>query len=214
MKKKKLNKKTCVLYIIIITLVVMVVGCIIYMNCRINELSDRLEINNKVSIYTSTKLNEVIKLNKLNTNECKYIFNSDHWEELLSSNSGGFKIVIPDNWQLDTVEIYNCKFNQSDEPLYEFTITLNVGGTITFNEFTKELYNQIKSLDYNDIVQSFNKDKGGYYEIASFEEATYNNMYYDYITVNNNGEEEGPRTKIKVLYLENENQVKIEVNKY
>ncbi len=47
----------------------------------------------------------------------------------------------------------------------------------------------------------------------SFSEATYNNMYYDYMKTMEDGSTGGPKVKIKVLEEEN-NKVRIEINKF
>ena len=70
------------------------------------------------------------------------------------------------------------------------------------------------SDEFQDEVLSF-KDGKGYYEIKSFSETTYNNIYYDFHDKRyEDYESTSTRNKIKIVYLENTNQVKIEINKY
>ena len=137
MKIADLKKQINILYIIVLVLIFVTVGGFVYMEYRISDLSDKADTNMQLSITSARRLSNAIKLNKLDTDQCQYIINSNDWEEVLSNNSGGLSIYIPDDWQLSETEIYECVIESDDTPLYEFTILLNVGDVTSFNDFVR-----------------------------------------------------------------------------
>ena len=203
MKKENKNK-----YNVLLLLVVLVIISIIYTNYRISKINTLYNQSFKTLFNLEKDFNSIIKINKLDTEKCKFLIDSEEWEKKLSDNTGGLTINIPDGWSIIKTEILACKYH--DEPTNEFEMYLNMGGDTTFNDFTNLIFKEISVL--GDEVMSF-KENTGYYTIHSFEEATYNNMYYDYLVPSKSGLEEKIRTKIKILNLGNET-VKIEINKF
>lgn len=200
-----LAKKIKILYVVVIGLIMLVMGIFFYYQSKYNELKEVTYAHTQESIYLSKKINQVIELNSLNTEDVKYDVNPSNWQEQYKKDNG-MNFDIPKGWSKESVIIRKLA-----DSLGAYTIVLNKSGSITFDDFTKELYNKI--YKFAGRVESFKEGKG-YYEIRSFKEATYNNMYYDYMTRDSNGVLSGPRIKVKLLDLKDTNQVKIEVNKY
>ena len=148
---------------------------------------------------------KIVELNHLDTENAKYYVNPTNWQEQYKKENG-ISLDIPKEWKIDSIVI-----RRMTDSFGEYTIILNKIGSVTFDDFARDLYN--KMYDFAGLVESFKEGKG-YYEIRSFNEATYNNMYYDYMTRDSEGVLSGPKIKVKLINLEETNQVKIEVNKF
>ena len=215
MKKNNLNKGNR-LYIVIVGLLVLMIGMFVYFQKRLNELQKHAETNSEIAINIYKKLNNTIELNYLSTDNYKYLINPSDWKETLKSETalnlddlGIFKI---------NKVIMRKNNNMESGDLNEYTITIDIPSGASFKEFTDLMYkkiNDILILSDNDTskVESF-KEGRGYYDINSFEEATYNNMYYDYIKTLSDGTIGGPKVKVTILYLEETNQITMEINKF
>ena len=171
---------------------------LVIFNYEVKDLNNKINLLSEINIANTKKVNSIIELNDLDTDQYHLIFNS---ESILEEIKNATKLVIniPNDWQINSskIKVYN---NDSSK---EFTLIINKGQT-SFDNFTKSIYDNIKSIDDNGIVQSFNKR---YYEINSFNEATYNNMYFDVLEDKNIS----IRHKIKITNLDKK-EVKIEID--
>ena len=215
MKKSDL-KKDKILYGVIIGLVVAIIIMFVHFQKRINNLEENAEASVNVSLALIKRLNNVIQLNYLNTDNQKYLINPDNWEETLERETA-LNFSDLDNYKIDKV-IVRQHTDMTEDDLSEFTIIINIPSDSSFNDFTNKMYHKINEIFVktdNDTskVESF-KEGRGYYDIESFEEATYNNMYYDYMKPMRDGSTGGPKVKVKILYLEETNQIKMEINKF
>ncbi len=213
---KNNQKKDKVLYTIIIGLVVLMIGMFCYFQSKINKYQEYVEGSSNAIVTMLKKISNVIELNYLDTDNFKYLVNPNNWEESLK-NETALDLNNLGDYQIDKV-IVRKYTNASEDDLNEYTIYLNMLNNKTFNDFTSLMYqkiNEIFVITNNDTskVESF-KEGRGYYDISSFEEATYNNMYYDYMKTLSDGTTGGPKIKVKILYLEETNQIKMEINKF
>ena len=204
------------MYVVIIALIVLIIGIFVYFNKKINNLNNHSEMNSQMIINVAQRINKMVELNYLDDGNYKYLINPKNWKELLKKETA---LDLNDlaKYQIDNVIVRQKKDMQEDD-LSEYTVLINIMDDASFNDFTKLMYQKINNvLIYtgNDTskVESF-KEGRGYYDIASFEEATYNNMYYDYMKKLSDGSTGGPKVKIKILYLEETNQIKMEINKF
>ena len=213
---KSNQKKDKILYGLIIGLVVIIVFMFNYFQKKIDSLEESADVGVKVSMAINKRLNNVIQLNYLNTDNQKYLINPIDWKETLEWETA-LNLSDLENYQVDKVIVR--QYNEIGEnDLSEFTIIINIPGDSSFNDFTNIMYQKINEIfvkTNNDTskVESF-KEGRGYYDIESFEEATYNNMYYDYMKPMSDGSTGGPKVKVKILYLEETNQIKMEINKF
>ena len=213
---KNNQKKDKVLYTIIIGLVVLMIGMFCYFQSKINKYQEYVEGSSNAIVTMLKKISNVIELNYLDTDNFKYLVNPNNWEESLK-NETALDLNNLGDYQIDKV-IVRKYTNASEDDLNEYTIYLNMLNNKAFNDFTSLMYqkiNEIFVITNNDTskVESF-KEGRGYYDISSFEEATYNNMYYDYMKTLSDGTTGGPKIKVKILYLEETNQIKMEINKF
>ena len=171
---------------------------LVIFNYEVKDLNNKINLLSEINIANTKKVNSIIELNDLDTDQYHLIFNSESILEEIK-NATKLDINIPNDWQINSskIKVYN---NDSSK---EFTLIINKGQT-SFDNFTKSIYDNIKSIDDNGIVQSFNKR---YYEINSFNEATYNNMYFDVLEDKNIS----IRHKIKITNLDKK-EVKIEID--
>ena len=214
--KKNNIKKDKVLYLIIIILICLMIGMFIYFKNRLDIVQKHTESNMEMSIAIFKRLNKTIELNYLDTDNFKYLVNPNNWNELLKEETA-LSIDDLENFKIDKV-IIKQRNDKSIDDVSEYTIIINMLGSSTFNDFTNLMYQKMNAIlveTQNDTskVESFKEGKG-YYEISSFEEATYNNMYYDYMKTLSDGTTGGPKVKVKILYLEETNQIKMEINKF
>ena len=208
MEENKDLKKVRMLYVIIFGLILLILGEFYYFQNKFSEYNNVAEGQANAIIHTSKRINKLVEINHLDEENYKYLVNPNNWNEDLNEQIG-MSLDIPENWKIDEVLVkrYN---NKTKDDLDEFTITLIKSDDYSFTEFTTALYKKIYTTFGE--VYSFN-DKDKYYEILSFSEATYNNMYYDYMKTMEDGTTGGPKVKIKVLDQEN-NKVQIEINKF
>ena len=210
MKENSDLKKVRVLYVLVIGLKILISGMLYYIQKRLDSVEKHAEANSKMAITLFQRLNNVIELNYLDTDNYQYLVNPKDWEDSLKKQTG-LSLDIPNSWTLEKiiVRVENNKKNDSNN-LDEYYIFLTKSETVSFKEFVDNLYNQIHD-NFEGEVLSFSDEKK-YYAIKSFSEATYNNMYYDYVTYQSDGSYGGPRIKVKVL--DDESGVKIEINKF
>ena len=161
-------------------------------------------INKSLSTFAYNLLDNVISLNGLKTENFEYVNNPKDWNNTLKSKTG-LSLDIPKGWKLD-----NVSMKKTHDEVSSFTIILNKSNGTTFNDFVKDMYKKIYAI--SGLVESF-KEGRGYYEIKSFSEATYNNMYYDYMTIID-GITQGPKVKVKLTDLKDKNQVKVEISNF
>ena len=190
--------------IIILSIIVIIQGiCINELYQRINGIIGGL-INNGI------RMNDIIERNNLDTKDYFFLINQDSWQELLTKETG---LIIPNNWEISYTKIKRYTNEKSQS---EFTLIIDLDDKLTFDEVADTLYSKALSLsEYDMPLRSFD-DVKKFYDINSFSEATYNNMYYDYPTDYDN---EGRTTstnliKLKLLHLKDKNQAKLEVNNY
>lgn len=105
--------------------------------------------------------------------------------------------------------------NKYEKDLNNYTIVVDLNNT-DFNEFGNHLYDILYDLvSFKELgVQSF-KEEPGYYTIKCFEDATYNNMYFDVddILIDESADENASfRNKMKLQYNKADNQVTILIN--
>ena len=216
MKKNNERKKDKNLYGVITLLIVLMVGMFFYFQSKLKDQEEHLRINSEMSIALFKRMNSVIELNYLDSDLYKYLINPTNWQETLKKECA-LNLDDLENYQIEKI-LLRQRTEMTEDDLSEWTIIFNVGDGSSFNDFTKLMYQKISDilvLTGNDTskVESFNERKG-YYDINSFEEATYNNMYYDYMKKLSDGSTGGPKVKIKILYLEDTNQIKMEINKF
>ena len=204
--EKRLKRRIKILLAVIVVLVFFIIGGITYFNQEIDNMKKDSLSRVESMFGILKKVNKVIELNRLNTEEFTYYINPSDWEDTLKKETG-LTLEIPNNWTKNEVVV---RKDNNDESLSVFEITLDIKGNIVFNDFVDTLYKKLKNEF--ETVESFTEGKG-YYEINSFSEATYNNMYYDYVTTLEDGSTGGPKVKIKLLELE-KNKIKIEINKF
>ena len=204
--EKRLKRRIKILLAVIVVLVFFIIGGITYFNQEIDNMKKDSLSRVESMFGILKKVNKVIELNRLNTEEFTYYINPSDWEDTLKKETG-LTLEIPNNWTKNEVVV---RKDNNDESLSVFEITLDIKGNIVFNDFVDTLYKKLKNEF--ETVESFKEGKG-YYEINSFSEATYNNMYYDYVTTLEDGSTGGPKVKIKLLELE-KNKIKIEINKF
>ncbi len=119
---------------------------------------------------------------------------------------------LPDGVLYESVLIDANKYID-DSDKYTLVFKLN---EMSFMDFANYLHGVLYDLvEFKELgVESF-KDGSGYYKINSFEEATYNNMYFD-VNYSQIGESldynAGFRNKMKLNYDENDNTVTILIN--
>lgn len=207
MEENKDLKKVRLLYFIVISLIILILGIFYYFNNKISVLENYVEQNSQMIVNTAVRISKLSELNYLDTERFIYLTNPKDWEKDLEKQIG-MTIDVPDTWRLDKVIVR--KYVENEDSTDQFIITMIKSDNYSFNEFTTDLYKKIH--DKFGEVDSFKEGKG-YYEINSFSEATYNNMYYDYITMNEEGIETGTKPKIKIFEQE-ENIIKIEINKF
>ncbi len=215
MKKNNL-KKDKLLYIVIICLIATMIGMFCYFESKFKNQEEHLRANSNISIALFKRLNSVIELNYLDSDLYKYLINPSNWKEILKKECA-LSLDDLDNYPIEKI-LLKQRTDKTDDDLSEWTIIFNIGDDVSFNDFTKLMYQKISDilvLTDNDTskVESF-KEGRGYYDINSFEEATYNNMYYDYMKTMSDGSTGGPKVKIKIIYLEETNQIKMEINKF
>lgn len=105
--------------------------------------------------------------------------------------------------------------NKFVEQTDKYTLVVNLND-VKFNDFGNYMHSVLYDLvEFKELgVESF-KDGSGYYKINSFEEATYNNMYFD-VNYSQIGESldynANFRNKMKLNYDENDNTVTILIN--
>ena len=199
-----LIKKIKMLYVIVIGLIMLLGGMFYYFQNKFDKLTEQTNINKSLSTFAYNLLDNVISLNGLKTENFEYVNNPKDWNNTLKSKTG-LSLDIPKGWKLD-----NVSMKKTHDEVSSFIITLNKSNDITFNDFVKDMYKKIYAI--SGLVESF-KEGRGYYEIKSFSEATYNNMYYDYMTIID-GITQGPKVKVKVTDLEDKNQVKVEISNF
>lgn len=204
------------LYGVIICLFGLIIGLFFFFQRKLNIIQKDIENNYKMSITGFKRLTNVIELNYLDTENFKYLVNSSNWSETLKRETL-LNFDDLENFQVEKV-IVRQENEMGPDDLSEFIITMNILNNSSFKDFTDLMYqkiNKILVITDNDTskVESF-KEGRGYYDINSFEEATYNNMYYDYMKTMSDGSIGGPKIKVKILYMEETNQIKIEINKF
>ena len=121
--------------------------------------------------------------------------NDPKWATVLAEKTT-LSFDFPEEWFVAHTYAEYCKNREyfcGDE---KYEIIFNNVTEESFNEFTEELRLRLKELDANNIVQSF-KESTGYYEIASFDEAAFGNMYFDEMP---RGSSATPRHKVKLQY--------------
>ncbi len=190
-----------------IILLIIIIVQTIYYNYRFENIRTSMYglINGAVNL--AERLDTVISLNNLEHYNYVIITDEAEWKPLLKEETG---LTIPDNWKISDVKVKKYREHKKSS---EFTLIFDLDDELSFDDMANGLYNKIEELSFDgDPILSFNKR---YYEIKSFDEATYNNMYYDYIEEDSEtGTYGGPRIKLKLLYLEDTNQAKLEVNIY
>ena len=206
MEENKDLKKVRLLYFIVIGLIILVIFIFYYFNNKIKVLENNAEQSAQMIVNTAVRVTKMSELNYLDTERFTFLTNPKDWEKDLEKEIG-MTIDVPDTWKFDKVVI---RKSIEDNDYDYFIITMIKSDNYSFDNFVNDLYNKIH--DKFGEVDSF-KEGRGYYEINSFSEATYNNMYYDYITTNEEGIETGTKPKIKILDQE-DNIVKIEINKF
>ena len=199
-----LMKKIKMLYVVIIGLIMLLGGMFYYFQNKFDKLTEQTNINKSLSTFAYNLLDNVISLNGLKTENFEYVNNPKNWNNILKSKTG-LSLDIPKGWKLD-----NVSMKKTHDEVSSFTITLNKSNGTTFNDFVKDMYKKIYAI--SGLVESF-KEGRGYYEIKSFSEATYNNMYYDYMTIID-GITQGPKVKVKLTDLKDKNQVKVEISNF
>lgn len=210
MKENSDLKKVRILYVVVIGLIFLMAGMFWYFNNKIELVQKHAEANSEMSIAINKRINKLAELNYLDSESYNYLVDPSDWEKTLKDQTG-LSIDIPDSWKLDKVIVRKEKDKKKEyEYLDEYFIFLTKSNEVSFNEFVDELFKKIRDSFEGDVL-SFDDEKK-YYEINSFSEATYNNMYYDYVTYQKDGSYGGPRIKVKVV--DGEKQVKIEVNKF
>jgi hypothetical protein len=186
-----------------------------YFQNKLKDHEEQLRVNQEMSVALFKRINSVIELNYLDSDLYKYLVNPTDWIDTLKKEIA-LDLHELGNYKVEKV-LVKQKTTMTEDDLSEWTIILNMDDKTSFTDFTKLIYQKIKDvliLTNNDTsqVESF-KEGRGYYDINSFEEATYNNMYYDYMKTMGDGSTGGPKVKIKVLEEEN-NKVRIEINKF
>ncbi len=121
--------------------------------------------------------------------------NDASWEEVLAKRTT-LEFNIPENWIVAHTYAEYCKNKEYFCGYERYEMTFSNVGDESFKEFAEHLRLRLKELDANNIVQSF-KESTGYYEIASFDEAAFGNMYFDEIP---RGSSATPRHKVKLQY--------------
>lgn len=214
MVENKDLKKVRLLYVVVIGLIMVIIAMFFYFNNKIDILQKHADSNSTMSINIFKRLNEIVELNQLDTANYRYLVNPSNWEEILK-NETAMTLNDLNNYKISEVVVKEDTDLTVD---HEFVITINILKNGTFNDFTSLMYQKMINIfkeTNNDTskVESF-KEGRGYYDIDSFEEATYNNMYYDYMKTMEDGSTGGPKVKVKILYLEETNQIKMEINKF
>ncbi len=206
MEENKDLKKVRLLYFIVIGLIILVIVIFYYFNNKIKVLENNAEQSAQMIVNTAVRVTKMSELNYLDTERFTFLTNPKNWEKDLEKEIG-MTIDVPESWKFDKVVI---RKSIEDNDYDYFIITMIKSDNYSFDNFVNDLYNKIQ--DKFCEVFSF-KEGRVYYEIKSFSEATYNNMYYDYITTSEAGIETGTKPKIKILDQE-DNIVKIEINKF
>ena len=214
--KKSYFRNVKFLYGVIICLFGLIIGIFFFFQRKLNIIQKDIENNYKMSITGFKRLTNVIELNYLDTENFKYLVNPSNWSETLKRETL-LNFDDLENFQVEKV-IVRQENEMGPDDLSEFIITMNILNNSSFKDFTDLMYqkiNKILVITDNDTskVESF-KEGRGYYDINLFEEATYNNMYYDYMKTMSDGSIGGPKIKVKILYMEETNQIKIEINKF
>lgn len=216
MIENKYQEKVKFLYIIVCVLLVLMIGMFIYFQSKIKEHDNNFNASGNMTMALFKRINSVIELNNLDSDLYKYIINPSDWKEILKKECA-LTLDDLDDYTIEKI-LLKQKNEMTGDDLSEWTITFNISDDGSFDYFTKLIYQKISDIlvmTHNDTskVESF-KEGRGYYDINSFSEATYNNMYYDYIKTMSDGSTGGPKIKIKLLYLEDTNQIKMEINKF
>ena len=216
MVENKDLKKVRLLYVVVFGLIILVLGIFFYFNNKIENLQKHAESNSILSVNLLKRINKIVELNHLDTENYKYLINPSNWEEILKKETG-MTLSDLNNYKIDKVIVRESTDKESNVD-HEFEITIKFLNNSPFNEFTSLIYQKMINIfeeTNNDTskVESFKEGKG-YYDINSFDEATYNNMYYDYMLTREDGTTSGPKVKVKILYLEETNQIKMEINKF
>ena len=149
---------------------------------------------------------EYEEVRPLTLEEPKVLIDDDSWADLLFEKTK-LSFEIPENWEI--LDSY-VEYYENDDFETAFEITFGVDDETSYKSFANMLFNKIKELDEFNIVQSFDEDEG-YYEINSFDEAAYNNMYYDG-SPNELGE--GMRHKVEIEYDEDAEEVVLSIDMY
>lgn len=153
--------------------------------------SDYSEFKEELGKYSITDIEEVKKYMKENL---------------------ALEFDLPDGVLYESALIDSNKYID-DFDKYTLVFKLN---EMSFMDFANYMHGVLYDLvEFKELgVQSF-KDGTGYYTINSFEEATYNNMYFD-VNYSQIGDlsrpDSGFRNKMKLKYDENNNTVSVLIN--
>ena len=200
-KKIKSIKMKVVLLITI--LAVIIFGSIIFLtisNIILNKKID--ELDRKIGA-TYLKINS-------ESNYYEIYDEDNNWQDLIKERTG-LEIKLPKDWHL--VSKY-MKIYKNEDIADEFRIVLFMDGEYTFEDFTNEIFNQaiVIANDFSEskVMSWRDTPKKGYYEVKSFSETTYGNIYYDRVTEN----DKTSSLRHKVKMIKNNNKLIMEINKY
>ncbi len=201
---KKIEKKAetnCnslnVLLIAMVVLLVLNVIATVFLAIHICEYETDAR-NTNVEMYRA-----ISALNK------EVVENDNSWREILFEKTT-LAFDNPEEWNVAHSYVSYCKNNYYFCSGEKYEIVFSGVDEESFNDFASNMYERLKGIDANEIVQGFEIGRG-YYEIASFEETINGTMYFD---EKPRGTSATPRHKVKLQYDGNNGLAIVQVDIY